>query len=105
MNFLYVFKRLLQALLITFIAVSINFIIPRMIPDDPIEAALSTKIAISGSVSVDVQKIAAEYRKKFGLDQPLYIQYINYLYDLARFELGVSLVNFPAVSVMKNMIK
>ena len=64
MNLIYVFKRLLQALLITFIAVSINFIIPRMIPGDPIEAALSTKIAISGSVSVDVQKIAAEYRKK-----------------------------------------
>tara|TARA_Y100000294_G_C8547303_1_gene333720 strand:+ start:120 stop:1121 length:1002 start_codon:yes stop_codon:yes gene_type:complete len=95
MNIEYVVKRFFQAILITFIAVTINFIIPRMIPGDPIEAALSTKIAISGSVSVDVQKVAAVYRKKFGLDKPLHIQYINYLYDLARFELGVSLVNFP----------
>ena len=67
MNLNYVLIRLFQSLLIIFIAVTINFVIPRMIPGDPIEAALSTKIAISGTVSVDVEEMAKIYRKKFGL--------------------------------------
>ena len=58
MNLNYVLIRFFQSLLIIFIAVTINFVIPRMIPGDPIEAALSTKIAISGTVSVDVEEIA-----------------------------------------------
>ena len=95
MNLNYVLIRLFQSILIIFIAVTINFVIPRMIPGDPIEAALSTKIAISGTVSVDDEEMAKIYRKKFGLDKPYLIQYINYLKDLATFNLGVSLVNFP----------
>ena len=65
MNLNYVLIRLFQSFLIIFIAVTINFVIPRMIPGDPIEAALSTKIAISGTVSVDVEEMAKIYRKKF----------------------------------------
>ena len=44
MNLNYVLIRFFQSLLIIFIAVTINFVIPRMIPGDPIEAALSTKM-------------------------------------------------------------
>jgi peptide/nickel transport system permease protein len=91
----YLLQRTLQLLLIIFIAVTINFILPRLIPGDPVEAALSTKIAVSGNLSVDVEKVAAAYRAKFGLDQPLWKQYLNYWSDLLRGDLGVSLVNFP----------
>jgi peptide/nickel transport system permease protein len=91
----YLVQRTLQLVLIVFIAVTINFILPRLIPGDPIETALATKIAVSGNLSVDVQKVAEAYRAKFGLDQPLWKQYINYWGDLFRLELGVSLVNFP----------
>jgi peptide/nickel transport system permease protein len=95
MTTLYILQRTLQLLLIVFIAVTINFILPRLIPGDPIEAALATKIAVSGNVSVDVQKVADAYRAKFGLDQPLWKQYLNYWNDLFHLELGVSLVSFP----------
>lgn len=95
MTILYIVQRLAQLLLIVFIAITINFILPRLIPGDPIESALATKIAVSGNVSVDVEKVAEAYRAKFGLDQPLWRQYINYWYDILRFELGVSLVHFP----------
>jgi peptide/nickel transport system permease protein len=92
----YLLQRVGQLVLIVFIAVTINFILPRLIPGDPIETALATKIAVSGNLNVDVQKIADAYRAKFGLDQPLWKQYLNYWGDLFRFDLGVSLVNFPA---------
>jgi peptide/nickel transport system permease protein len=34
---------------------------------------------------------AAAIRAKFGLDQPLYVRYLNYLFDVARGDLGTSL--------------
>ena len=36
------------------------------------------------------------YQAKFGLDKPLHIQYLNYLGDVFRFDLGYSLANYPA---------
>lgn len=95
MSISYLIQRTLQLLLIVFIAVTINFILPRLIPGDPIESALATKIAVSGNVSVDVKKVAEAYRAKFGLDQPYWKQYLNYWRDIIRFDLGVSLVYFP----------
>jgi peptide/nickel transport system permease protein len=91
----FIAKRTLQLLLIVFIAVSINFLIPRMIPGDPVESALRTKIAVSGSVSVDVEAVAAAYRAKFGIDKPLWMQYLNYWGSIFNRDLGVSLVDFP----------
>jgi peptide/nickel transport system permease protein len=95
MSIIYIVQRTLQLLLIVFISVTVIFILIRLIPGDPIETALATKIAVSGNVSVDVEKVAEAYRAKFGLDQPVWKQYINYWGDIFRFDLGVSLVNFP----------
>ena len=95
MTFRYIVQRIFQLLVIVFIAITINFILPRMIPGDPIEAALSAKIAVSGNVSIDVQKVAEAYRAKFGLDKPLWQQYLSYWNDILHLEFGVSLVNFP----------
>jgi peptide/nickel transport system permease protein len=101
MSITYIVQRTLQLLLIVFIAVTINFILPRLIPGDPIETALATKIAVSGTVSVDVEKVAQAYRAKFGLDQPIWKQYINYWIDIFRFDLGVSLVYFPETVISR----
>ena len=97
----YLASRLGQLLLIVFIAVTANFLIPRAIPGDPIENALQTRIAMTGSVDVNVQEIAAAYRAKFGLDKPLWLQYLNYWRDIVRLDLGVSLVDFPQPVISK----
>ena len=97
----YVVKRALQLLLIIFIAVTVNFGIPRLIPGDPIESALQTKMAMTGNVNVDVQAVAAAYRAKFGLDKPLWAQYLNYWGSIFTRDLGVSLVDFPQPVVQK----
>jgi peptide/nickel transport system permease protein len=91
----YVVKRTLQLLLIVFIAVTVNFGIPRLIPGDPVEAALQTKMAMTGNANVDVQAVAAAYRAKFGLDKPVWQQYLNYWVSIFTRDLGVSLVDFP----------
>lgn len=97
----YVVKRVLQLLLIVFIAVTINFGIPRLIPGDPVESALQTKLAMTGSANVDIQAVAAAYRAKFGLDKPLWQQYLSYWGSIFSRDLGVSLVDFPQPVVEK----
>src|SRR5262249_57121246 len=97
----YLVARIGQLLLIVFIAMTVNFLIPRAIPGDPIESALQTRIAMTGSTDVHVQEVAAVYRAKFGLDKPLWLQYLNYWRDVLRLDLGVSLVDFPQPVVSK----
>jgi peptide/nickel transport system permease protein len=97
----YLLARTGQLLLIVFIAVTINFLIPRAIPGDPIESALQTRIAMTGSVDVNVQEVAAAYRAKFGLDRPLWQQYLSYWGDILRLDLGVSLTDFPQPVISK----
>jgi peptide/nickel transport system permease protein len=97
----YVVKRVLQLLLIVFIAVTINFGIPRLIPGDPVESALQTKLAMTGNANVDIQAVAAAYRAKFGLDKPIWQQYLSYWGSIFSRDLGVSLVDFPQPVVEK----
>jgi peptide/nickel transport system permease protein len=91
----YLVKRFGQLVLIVFIAVSVNFIIPRLLPGDPVETALARLQSTGGAQNVDIQAIAAAYRSKYGLDQPLLAQYVKYWQDLFRLDLGVSFKDFP----------
>jgi peptide/nickel transport system permease protein len=43
--------------------------------------------------------MVAEYNRKFGLDRPLWRQYLTYLGDVARFDLGYSVANYPTTTV------
>ena len=91
----YLATRFGQLLLIVFIAVSINFIIPRLLPGDPVQTALARLQASGGNQSMDIQAVSAAYRARYGLDAPIWQQYINYWIDLFRLDLGVSFANFP----------
>jgi peptide/nickel transport system permease protein len=91
----YVASRFGQLLLIVFVAVSVNFIIPRLLPGDPVQTALARLQSTGGAQNVDIQAISAAYRAKYGLDAPIWDQYLNYWLDLFRFDLGVSFANFP----------
>jgi peptide/nickel transport system permease protein len=94
--FAYLARRFGMMLLVVVLAVTINFVIPRLMPGDPIEQQLN-QLASSGAGQIgDVQAIAASYRAKFGLDQPVLVQYWNYWAALLRFDLGVSLAHHPA---------
>ena len=95
----YVGRRVVQLLLVIWVATTLNFMVPRLIPGDPVAAALAQMQASGGSVSVDTAAIAADYNAKFGFDQPLWNQYVNYLTDLMRGDLGVSLLN-PSQTVI-----
>lgn len=91
----YVLRRFGMMLLVIALAVTINFLIPRLMPGDPIEIQLNQLQATAGGHVGDVQAIAASYRARFGLDQPLLSQYFNYWAAVVRLDFGFSLAHFP----------
>ncbi len=81
-------------LLTVFFALTLNFLIVRLTPVDPIAQVLG-RMAGKGLSVVGGQQIVELYTKTFALDQPLYIQYFMYLGNLLKGDLGYSLAYFP----------
>jgi peptide/nickel transport system permease protein len=60
------------------------FLLSHAVPSDPVVANLSQR-------NLDNAEMVAQFRAKWGLDQPLHKQYLTYLKNLFRGDLGVSL--------------
>ena len=91
----YIGRRLVQLILVIAVAGTINFMIPRIIPGDPVDTVLAQMAARGGSQVLDAKALKASWNEKFGFDKPLISQYVNYWADIAKGDLGKSLVNFP----------
>jgi peptide/nickel transport system permease protein len=62
--------------------------------------------AATGSVQTGINEMVEEYQREFGLDQPLWRQYLTYLGSVARFDFGYSIANYPrtVVSILSDAI-
>lgn len=73
--------------LTVFLLITLNFFLPRAMPGDPI-----TTLMTSGTPSfVQSEELRAELEEYYGLDRPLWGQYLDYLAKLAQGDLGVSI--------------
>ena len=88
LNSRYVIKRLLGALLTLWIALTINFLLPRMMGGDPAEFMAS-------QMAMGSPEFAQLLREQFGLDRSLPEQYVMYMSQLLRGNLGISFSMFP----------
>jgi peptide/nickel transport system permease protein len=95
----YIVRRLGVFVLVVWVAATLSFLMPRLAPVNPIRTRLLQAVSFGGAAKTDMEKVVAYYEARFGLDQPLWKQYLRYLYDVARLDFGVSIANFPA-SVM-----
>jgi peptide/nickel transport system permease protein len=77
----YLIKRILQSVLTIFLTVSVVFILVRLAPGDPARN-------YAGPLATTEQ--VEEVRRQFGLDQPLWNQYLAFLRDLLQGNLGTS---------------
>ena len=92
----FVVGRVIQFFVILWGAATLNFFIPRLSGADPVRERLLT-MARSGGISSDaINQMVLAYDKEFGLDQPLAIQYVRYLWDAAHLDFGYSLSQYPA---------
>jgi peptide/nickel transport system permease protein len=96
MTWTYVATRLGTFCLVVFVAITINFLVPRLAPGDPVTQRLEATGSQGTTVGGDFRELVEAYKKKFGYDQPLWKQYLNYWGDLFRGDLGYSIAKYPA---------
>ncbi len=97
----YLLQRLGAFVLIVWAAATINFVVPRLSSVDPVREQMLQAVAVGGASSQSMDAVVKSYEARFGLDQPLWKQYLRYLGDMARFDFGVSITRFPTrVSTM-----
>ncbi|MGZ8794632.1 MAG: ABC transporter permease, partial [Gaiellaceae bacterium] len=87
----YLARKVLIYLVTFFVAVSIDWAIPRFMPGDPVQGLISRMRAQPESA----EALTGFYTKAFGLDVPLWKQYLNFWGALFQGDLGLSILQFP----------
>ncbi len=75
-------------------AFTLNFILPRLMPGDPV-AAIVSRMAQGMSNATGVQAVYEQYTKLFGTDKPIMEQYVIYLRNVLRGDFGYSISQYP----------
>jgi peptide/nickel transport system permease protein len=92
----YILRRSLFLLAVIWTASTLIFFIPKLTPGrNPIREKLMQEASRGGFLQQGMEEMIKAYESKFGLDRPLWDQYINYISDMARFNLGYSISNYP----------
>lgn len=79
----YILKRLLGALVVMWVVATLVFFMLRAVPGDPLEAMLFDSGADAEATAV--------LRAKYGLDQPVYVQYVKWFGRVLQGDLGNSI--------------
>lgn len=85
-------RKLLVYGLTFFVAVTVNWMIPRFMPGDPVQSMLS-RANVAQPAAVEAMR--AHYTAMFGFDLPLWRQYLNFWGSLLQGDLGISIWLFP----------
>jgi len=90
----YLSQRFAIFLATIFISVTIVFFVPRLVPGSPLNAIFGKLAAVGGSLNAP--ELIEEYNRRFGLDRGLWDQYLSFMRELARGNLGYSIGSFPS---------
>jgi len=86
------FARKLAIYLVTFfVAVTIDWMIPRFMPGDPVQGMVS-RMSLEPAAAT---RMMGFFLSAFGLDKPIWEQYLNFWAALAHGDLGISVWQFP----------
>ena len=81
----YIIKRTVFAIVTVFVAITLNFVLFRLLP--------GSAVADLARVPRATPEQKAALTKEFGLDKPLLVQYVLYLRQLTHLNMGVSFAN------------
>jgi peptide/nickel transport system permease protein len=91
----YLVRRVGVFLLIAWLAATLNFFLPRLSGQDPVRVKLLQQAQLGGYVQAGIEAMIQEYDRRFGLDRPLWRQYLVYLRGAARLDFNYSIANYP----------
>jgi peptide/nickel transport system permease protein len=81
--------------LITFVfAFLLNFILPRLMPGDPV-AIIMSRVARGMTSQTGIQRIYEQYTELFGTNKPMHEQFFLYVKNMVQGDFGVSFSEYP----------
>lgn len=95
MRFDYVLRRLGIFLAVLWVASTLNFLLPRLSSQNPVRDKLMSQAASTGYLQLAIEEMTSEYEAKFGLDRPVWQQYLTYMTDILRLDFNYSITNYP----------
>ncbi len=90
----YFLKKLGWFLITLICAFILNFILPRLMPGDPV-AAIVSRMAQGMSDATGVQAIYRQYTELFGTNRPIHEQFFIYMRNVVRGDFGFSISQYP----------
>jgi peptide/nickel transport system permease protein len=94
-----IFRRLVFLVMVVWSASTITFFVPRLSDRNAVRERFAELARTGGFAPADLEKIIAAYSKQFGLDLPLWQQYLNYLWGVLRLDFGYSLNRYPSTVI------
>jgi peptide/nickel transport system permease protein len=92
----YLLPRILQYIMVIFIGVTVTFIIPRLSPNDPVEAQISLIMSSGSAIDPEaIEHLRVTLTELYGLEGSMSEQYISFWGRLLRGDMGPSLSTFP----------
>ncbi|MBC5629468.1 ABC transporter permease [Clostridium sp. NSJ-6] len=76
------------------IAVVLNFVLPRLMPGDPVSAIAARSVA-GMTDSTAIQKVYEDYAEKFSINEPMTTQFFSFVKNAAKGDFGVSFSQYP----------
>jgi len=76
------------------VGVILNFMLPRLMPGDPV-AVITQRVTTGMADPSAIQQIYEDYTKLFGTDKPVHEQFAIYIGNLFRGNLGTSFSQYP----------
>lgn len=93
----YLFRKLLRTVFTIFVVTTITFFLVRLLPGNPVEIYVNQLVVTYGMPLNEARDQAASLFA-FDLEQPLYLQYFDYLWSLLQGNFGSSILS-PGTSV------
>lgn len=91
----YLIRRVFFLVMVVWTAASINFILPHLTGRDPIKEMMLQRIASQGLSASNATVLINSYTRIFGLNKPLWQQYVTYLSNVVQLKLGYSIPLYP----------
>ena len=87
-------KKIIWFLITLVVAVILNFVLPRLMPNDPV-AAITGKMAQGVTDASASQRIYEKYQEEFGTNKPMIEQFFIFVGNLFKGDLGTSFSQYP----------
>jgi peptide/nickel transport system permease protein len=92
----YIGRKLAWTLVVLVVALMLNFLLPRLIPGNPVDAIVGQMAAGGGTGGEQLQQIHEHFMQEFGLDKPIWQQFLIYVGNVLHGDFGTSFGQYPA---------